>query len=105
MVSTPMQLDMTISVGNLLTAAGMLVAIFAYLVRKDKRSDLQFLALQTRMEAIEKSHAETARQMERLGDVFVIIAKYDQKFLHSEERQGRLERQIDELRHGKGIIN
>ncbi len=101
---TPMQLDMNISVGNILTAAGMLVAIFVYLVKKDKRTDMQFLALHNRMEIMEKMHVDMAIDLRKLGDVLIVMAKYDQQFLHIAERLGRAERQIDELRHGKGMI-
>ncbi len=101
---TPMQLDMNISVGNILTAAGMLAAIFVYLVRKDKRTDMQFLALHNRMEIMEKVHVDIAHDLKKLGDVFIIMARYDQQILNVSDRLGRAEKQIDELRHGKGLI-
>lgn len=88
-----MVIDYTISVGNLLqVAAFAMMAIGAFFA---VRSDIKILRHDVKL--IESKQSILGNAFENIGHVMRDIALQNQ-------RMGYLEKMVDELRHGRGIV-
>ncbi len=84
--STGIQVEMTISLGNLLTILAFLIGGvgFVYTIRSDVR------AQGDRLDAVE-------HELQKLSDILIALGRQD-------ERLNAMDRRIDDMRRGEGFI-
>lgn len=88
-----MSLDLSVNLGNILTIISFLVggAFFIAMIK----SSIGIIDM--RLIALEKSNDNQNVEIKKLADILVTLGKYEERFL-------RLEGQLDDIRHGRGLI-
>jgi hypothetical protein len=86
-------LNLDISLGNLLTIASFAGGGLWFIVRLQAAID----TMATRFDVMAVRLTSVETEIKKLTDILVTLGRYEERFL-------RLEREIDDLRHGRGFI-
>lgn len=85
---------LTVNLGNILTIVSFLVGGLWFI--NTMRNAIELLTL--RLGTLEETNRDQRKEIQKLADVLVTLGRYEERFL-------RVEGMIDDLRHGRGIIN
>lgn len=85
---------LTVNLGNILTIASFLAGGLWFINTMRNAIDLLTLRLGT----LEETNRDQRKEIQKLADILVTLGRYEERFL-------RVEGMVDDLRHGRGIIN
>lgn len=85
--------DWTINVGNVLTIASFIGGGIWFIMVM--RGAIDRLSL--RLQYVEASNEDQKEEIKKLAQILVTLGRYEERFL-------RVEGQLEDLRHGRGLI-
>ena len=86
--------------GDLLSFAGVVVAVLLAYMKRDNKIDL----LAQRFDYLETETQEQSGKIDKLSELLIKDALIEQRFVNYDFRLNSQEQQIQELKHGEGII-
>jgi len=88
-----MIVDWTINLGNILTILSLVVCVIVFVVTLSGKIDV----INIRIGNVERITVEQTIEIKQLSAILITLGRYEERFL-------RLEKMVDELRHGVGLI-
>lgn len=93
-------IDWTISIGNLLTAATLLIALFGWTIKLFHR----FENIEARITTMSDDASEIRKELKAVGGILIQLAAFEQRILNFESNQTRIQKELDDIRHGEGFV-